>query len=257
MNLAVLAIVFGVIFVVELPDKTALASLVLGTKHRAAHVFVGVAAAFTVHVVLAIMTGSLLGLLPHRAVDTAVAVLFALGAVLMLRRRDNDASIDQAAAERPLDLSSAILVSHDQHSHLGAVTRVYATTAARTGFWWVAASSFLVLFVAEFGDLTQIATADLAAKYHDPLVVGVGAVLGLWAVGALAITGGQQLLRLIPFTWIVRIAAAVMIILAVVSLSTPSPADRPLRALVANRTASTARSPPWRGGRLGGGCDGC
>jgi putative Ca2+/H+ antiporter (TMEM165/GDT1 family) len=57
MNLAVLATVFGVIFVAELPDKTALASLVLGTKHRAAHVFVGVAAAFTVHVVLAIMTG--------------------------------------------------------------------------------------------------------------------------------------------------------------------------------------------------------
>jgi hypothetical protein len=64
-------------------------------------------------------------------VDAAVAVLFALGAVLMLRRRDNDANIDQAAAERPSDLSSAILVSHDQHSHLGAATGVYATDAAR------------------------------------------------------------------------------------------------------------------------------
>jgi putative Ca2+/H+ antiporter (TMEM165/GDT1 family) len=75
-----------------------------------------------------------------------------------------------------------------------------------------------VLFVAEFGDLTQIATANLAAKFHDPLTVGVGAVLGLWAVGALAITGGRHLLRLIPFTWIVRIGAAVMTVLAVVSL---------------------------------------
>jgi hypothetical protein len=69
-----------------------------------------------------------------------------------------------------------------------------------------------------FGDLTQITTANLAARYHDPLTVGVGAVLGLWAVGALAITGGQQLLRLIPLTWIVRIAAAIMTILAVASL---------------------------------------
>jgi Ca2+/H+ antiporter, TMEM165/GDT1 family len=218
MNLTVLATVFGIIFVAELPDKTALASLVLGTKYRAGHVFVGVAAAFAVHVVLAIMTGSLLGLLPHRAVDAAVAVLFALGAVLMLRRRDDDAHIDQARAEPPSDLSSAMLASQDQHSHFSAATRVHAVTVARTGFWWVASASFVVLFMAEFGDLTQIATANLAAKYNDPLAVGVGAVLGLWAVGALAITGGQQLLRLIPFTWIVRIAAAIMTILAVVSL---------------------------------------
>jgi putative Ca2+/H+ antiporter (TMEM165/GDT1 family) len=111
-----------------------------------------------------------------------------------------------------------MLASQDQHSPFGAATRVHEATVARTGFWWVASASFVVLFMAEFGDLTQIATANLAAKYHDPLAVGVGAVLGLWAVGALAITGGQQLLRLIPFTWIVRIAAAIMTILAVVSL---------------------------------------
>jgi Ca2+/H+ antiporter, TMEM165/GDT1 family len=171
-----------------------------------------------VHVVLAIVAGSLLGLLPPRAVDAVVGVLFALGAVVMLRRRDEDPHTHQVGAERPVDLASAMPAGDDQHSHLGGVTPVRAATATRTGFWRVAATSFLVLFVAEFGDLTQIATANLAARYHDPLTVGVGAVLGLWAVGALAITGGQQLLRLIPLTWIVRIAAAVMTILAVVSL---------------------------------------
>jgi putative Ca2+/H+ antiporter (TMEM165/GDT1 family) len=76
----------------------------------------------------------------------------------------------------------------------------------------------VVLFVAEFGDLTQLATANLAARYHDPVTVGVGAVLGLWAVGALAIVGGRQLLRVVPFGWITRIAAVVMGALAVVSL---------------------------------------
>ena len=220
MNLAVLATVFGIIFVAELPDKTALASLVLGTKYRAGHVFVGVAAAFTMHVMLAIVAGSLLGLLPHRAVDAAVAVLFALGAVVMLRRHDEDgqAHTDQACADHQLVPAAAMPTGDDQPSHSGAVTRVRATTATRSGFWRVAATSFVVLFVAEFGDLTQIVTANLAAKYHDPLTVGVGAVLGLWAVGALAVTGGRHLLRLIPFTWIVRIAAAGMAILAVVSL---------------------------------------
>jgi putative Ca2+/H+ antiporter (TMEM165/GDT1 family) len=82
----------------------------------------------------------------------------------------------------------------------------------------VAWRSFAVLFVAEFGDLTQLVTANLSARYHDPLTVGVGAVLGLWAVGGLAIVGGRQLLRVVPFRWITRIAAVVMAGLAIISL---------------------------------------
>jgi Ca2+/H+ antiporter, TMEM165/GDT1 family len=115
-----------------------------------------------------------------------------------------------------VDISSAMPADDGQHPHISGATLVRATPGTRSGFWQGAATSFLVLFVAEFGDLTQIATVNLAARYHDPL--SVGAVLGLWAVGTLAITGGQQLLRLIPLTWIVRIAAAVMTILAVLSL---------------------------------------
>ncbi|HTB55799.1 MAG TPA: TMEM165/GDT1 family protein, partial [Trebonia sp.] len=73
--------------------------------------------------------------------------------------------------------------------------------------------------VAEFGDLTQIATATLAARYHDPLSVGVGAVLALWAVAALAIVGGRGLLKVIPLTWITRIAAGIMLVLAGISVA--------------------------------------
>jgi putative Ca2+/H+ antiporter (TMEM165/GDT1 family) len=214
MNFAVLDTVFGVIFVAELPDKTAIASLVLGTKYRASWVFGGVAAAFGVHVVLAMVAGSLLGLLPHRATAIVVGVLFALGAVLMLRR-----GVEDPPEHRDQDLPEG---SPEPDGHLPGPVSARATTtvtaADRTGFWRVVATSFTVLFVAEFGDLTQIATANLAARYHDPLSVGIGAVLGLWAVGGLAITGGQQLLRLIPMIWIVRIAAAVMTILAVLSI---------------------------------------
>ncbi len=75
-----------------------------------------------------------------------------------------------------------------------------------------------MILVAEFGDLTQIVTANLAAKYHDPLSVGLGAVLGLWAVAALAIVGGRGLLRLVPLVVITRVAAAIMALLAVLSL---------------------------------------
>jgi Ca2+/H+ antiporter, TMEM165/GDT1 family len=191
MSLAIAATVFGVIFLSELPDKTALASLILGSRYRPAYVFAGVAVAFAVHVGLAIAAGGLLTLLPHRPLEIVVAVLFALGAVLLLRGRhekDGDEHVDLHGKE--------------------------------PGFWRIAWTSFLVILVAEFGDLTQIATATLAARYHDPLSVGIGAVLALWAVAAVAIAGGRGLLKVIPLTWITRIAAVIMLILAGISLST-------------------------------------
>jgi Ca2+/H+ antiporter, TMEM165/GDT1 family len=190
LSLTIAATVFGVIFLSELPDKTALASLVLGSRYRPWYVFTGVAAGFAVHVGLAIAAGSLLSLLPHRPLEIVVAVLFAAGAVMLLRGRGEEGS--------------------DEHTELHG---------REPGFWRVAWMSFAVILVAEFGDLTQIATASLAAHYHDPLSVGIGATLALWAVGGLAIVGGRSLLKIIPLTWITRAAAAVMLVLAGVSIA--------------------------------------
>jgi len=189
MSLAIAATVFGVVFLAELPDKTALASLILGSRYRPLYVFAGVAAAFAVHAALAVAAGSLLALLPRRPVEIVVTVLFALGAVLLLRGR--------AGGE-------------DEHLEIHG---------KEPGFWRVAWTSFGVILVAEFGDLTQIATASLAARFHDPLSVGTGAVLALWAVAALAIAGGRGLLKIIPLTWITRIAAAIMLVMAGLSLA--------------------------------------
>ncbi|GAA5199409.1 TMEM165/GDT1 family protein [Rugosimonospora acidiphila] len=186
MNLAVIATVAPLIFLAELPDKTALASLVLGTRYRASYVFSGAAAAFTLHVVLAVAVGALLGLLPHRALEAVVGALFLFGAVLLLRGRDDDES--------------------------------HGKQRDAAGFWRVSAMSFVIILVAEFGDLTQILTANLAAKYRDPFSVGLGSVIGLWAVAGLAILGGQGLLRVVPMKWVIRAAATVMLVLSVVSL---------------------------------------
>jgi Ca2+/H+ antiporter, TMEM165/GDT1 family len=191
-HLAVIATVFLVIFLAELPDKTALASLVLAARYRPAFVFAGAATAFAVHVALAVIAGGLLGLLPHRPLEVIVAVLFAVGAIVLLRGgRGHDQQQEQAGPN-----------------------------PRQPGFWPAASTSFAVVLAAEFGDLTQIATATLAARYHDPVSVGTGALLALWAVAALAIVGGRGLLKLIPASWITRAAAAVMLVLAGVSLTT-------------------------------------
>ncbi len=227
-NLSLLAAVFGITFVAELPDKTALASLVLGTRYRPGAVFGGVAAAFALHVIIAVAAGSALSLAPHRIVEAVVAVLFLAGAVVMLRRGQRG---DRANREDPeVPASSPAFAAQEaeagsardesrEHAATAVLTRTRTQHGVQRNRPWkkVAATSFGILFVAEFGDLTQIAIANLAARYHDPLAVGVGGALGLWAVGGLAILGGRQLLRWIDLIWIARAAALIMAALGTVS----------------------------------------
>ncbi|GAC1379185.1 MAG: TMEM165/GDT1 family protein [Marmoricola sp.] len=193
-EIGVIAATFGLIFVSELPDKTAIASLVLGTKYPWRWVFAGVAGAFLTHVLIAVAAGSVLALLPQKPLEAVVAVLFLVGAVLIWREGLEDEEDLEAEEEAEL-----------------------ADTPDVATFWKVASIAFGVIFVAEWGDLTQIMTANLAAKYHSPLSVGVGATLGLWGVGLLAILGGKSLLRVLPMKWITRVAAVIMVALCVYS----------------------------------------
>ncbi|MFC8370249.1 MULTISPECIES: TMEM165/GDT1 family protein [unclassified Streptomyces] len=185
-SLTVTAVVFGVVFLAELPDKTALAGLVLGTRYRASYVFAGVAAAFALHVALAVAAGSVLTLLPQQIVHAITGVLFLGGAAVLLMKKDED----EEEVRKPENQS----------------------------FWKVSGAGFMLILVAEFGDLTQIMTANLAARYDDPLSVGLGAVLALWAVAGLGIVGGKALMKRVPLKLITQIAALLMLGLGVWSL---------------------------------------
>jgi putative Ca2+/H+ antiporter (TMEM165/GDT1 family) len=185
-SISVTALVFGVVFLAELPDKTALAGLVLGTRYRASYVFAGVAAAFLLHVVLAVAAGSVLTLLPQRLVAAVTGVLFLGGAAVLLFRKGDD----EEEVRKPGDQS----------------------------FWKVSGTGFMLILVAEFGDLTQIMTANLAARYDDPFSVGLGAVLALWAVAGLGIVGGKALMKRVPLKLITQVAAVLMLALGAWSL---------------------------------------
>ena len=191
MNPTIIAIVFGVTFVAELPDKSLFASLVLGTRFRPLPVWLGVAAAFLVHVVIAVTAGGLLTLLPRQIVEGIVAALFLIGAgVLLLGNEDEEEEEGEQAAQR----------------------RGPSTLPG------IAATSFLVVFAGEWGDITQITTANYAAKYADPFSVAIGALLGLWAVSALAVTAGNKVLDYVPLRLVRRVAGLVLLGFGVVSV---------------------------------------
>ena len=184
MNLAVIAAVFPVIFLGELPDKTMFASVVMATRGRPVAVWLGATAAFAVHVVIAITLGVLLiHILPHRAVELAVALTFFAGAGFALYEavRDREDAGDAAPAPAALRRRRAV------------------------------AATFGLVFLAEWGDLTQVLTVNLAARYHAPLSVAAGALLAFAAVAGVAVAGGQGLLRFVNVT-VVRVITAILLL---------------------------------------------
>jgi len=189
--LLALLVAFGVILLVELPDKTLVATLVLSTRYRRRPVLVGVAAAFAVQCVIAVSAGGLLHLLPRRGVEAGVAGLFAIGAALLIRES----------------------LSEGEHTDVDAAsTQVPASTRR------IALTSFGVLFAAEWGDASQLATAGLTARVGEPVAVGIGAWLALVGVAVIAMLAGRVIVKRVPVRLVHRVAGGLFAAFAVVAL---------------------------------------
>ena len=189
-DLVALAVAFGGIFVVELPDKTFIATLVLATRYRPLWVWIGVSLAFAVQTTVAVLLGHAASFLPQDLVRAASTVLFLLGAVVLFREgREHHQS------------SGEEYVAHAREAH--GVRQVLAC--------------FLVLFAAEWGDLSQIGTIALVARFEEPLSVYVGALGALMTVSALAVLAGRQLLRWVPMHVLHYVGAGVCLVLATIT----------------------------------------
>jgi putative Ca2+/H+ antiporter (TMEM165/GDT1 family) len=187
MHFAIIAAVFPVIFLGELPDKTMFASLVLATHGKPKSVWLGAAGAFVIHVVIATTVGVVLfHVLPHRVIEGVVAAIFFIGAMLALREVQKSKVVDDGS-----EVVEIRVLSHRQ----------------------TALTAFVVIFVAEWGDLTQILTANLAVRYHSPLSVGIGALAALWVVAAVAVIGGKGMPRFVSTITIRKVTAVVLLVL--------------------------------------------
>ncbi|MBT2445157.1 TMEM165/GDT1 family protein [Streptomyces sp. ISL-36] len=189
MHLDPLAILtaFGLIFLAELPDKTMFASLAMGTRMRPLYVWFGTSTAFVAHVAIAVGAGSLLGLLPDWIVKLVSALLFAFGAFMLLRGGDDDEQ-DEAGGRTV------------------------------TGFWPVYSTAFMAVFISEWGDLTQITTANLAAT-NGTWSTAIGSAAALMSVSALALVAGRFIAKRVPLKTVQRIGGLCMAALAIWSVT--------------------------------------
>lgn len=180
---------------VELPDKTFVATLVLSTRYRPLPVWLGVVAAFGVQCLVAVLAGTLISRLPRQPVELVAAALFAIGAVILLRgARRGETSAEEAEEE-------------------------YADKVAvpRSG-WRAAGASFLVLFTAEWGDLSQLLTAGLVASGKPAVPVFIGSWAALAAVSGAAVLLGRWLMKRVRLSLVRYVGATVCAVLAVITV---------------------------------------
>lgn len=190
MDPVVVALAFAAIFVVELPDKTFIATLVLSTKFRPLFVWIGVGLAFMVQTLIAVALGKAVSFLPDTVVHVAAALMFLVGAVILLREARSHDEAEQAEEEE------------------------FAAKAGEAQGFKVILTSFLVLFAAEWGDLSQLLTLSLVAKYDDPVSVFLGAWGALLAVSGLAVIVGRVLLSRIRLSVLHYLGAGVCLLMA-------------------------------------------
>lgn len=195
MDLLVVALAFGAIFVVELPDKTFIATLVMSTKMRPLFVWIGVGLAFLLQTGIAVGLGKAASFLPEQLIQTVAALLFVVGAVILFREA-------RSADDEEADQEEEYAAKADPAAH---------------GFR-VVATSFLVLFAAEWGDLSQLLTISLVAKYDDALSVFLGAWGALLAVSGLAVIVGRLLLQRIKLSLLHYVGATVCVLMAVLTV---------------------------------------
>ncbi|MFL6023001.1 MAG: TMEM165/GDT1 family protein [Marmoricola sp.] len=195
MDLSVIALTFAAIFVVELPDKTFIAALVLSTRYRGLFVWIGVGLAFLVQTLIAVTVGHAVTFLPDEVVKIVAAVIFLVGAVLLIREAPK---ADEEEAETEAEFAAKATVSKTGLAAVGA--------------------SFLVLFAAEWGDLSQLLTISLVGKYGHPASVFIGAWAALLAVSGLAVVAGRYLLRHVKLSLVFYVGAGVCLVLEALTL---------------------------------------
>lgn len=181
MSLSVIAITFGLVFLAELPDKTMIAGIVMASRHRALPVWVGTASAMVVNAAVSVAAGRLLALAPPRVVDAVVAAVLTATAVYLFVGRESE-------AERRGEQYGGRLHSDRR----------------------VALTAFVVVVLAEIGDVTQLLTADLEAHFRQPFAVFTGAVVALVLVTTIGVAAGRALIRVVPLGAI-RKAAGVLL----------------------------------------------
>lgn len=186
---------FALIFPIELPDKTFIATIVLATRLPGRMVWLGASAAFGVQCLVAVAAGRLIAFLPERLVLAVTGLAFLVGGLVLFLGAKNEEKEEEAEEEEFED-------------------RVKKQTRGRLSGYRAALFSFGIIFAAEWGDLSQIVSAGLVAQGKSPIGVFVGSWAALVIVSALGVIVGKRLMNYVSVTLVRQIGGSLCLLLA-------------------------------------------
>lgn len=198
MNLLAFLVTFGTVFLVEMPDTTFLATLVLATRYRPLFVWIGAAMAFTVQTAIAVALGTAVTLLPRTPVTILAGCMFLIGAIILIREARERQRNTKAEEEELAEIKETVMA------------KAKPTTGVRA-----IVTSFVVLLFAEFGDLSHLLIISMVARYQAPVEVYAGALAALLMVAALAVLVGKALMRVGKLHWVYYAGAVVCLVLVI------------------------------------------
>ncbi|MDA8270505.1 MAG: TMEM165/GDT1 family protein [Actinomycetota bacterium] len=192
MHYSLIASTFAIMFLAELPDKSMISSIIMGSRLAPIRVFIGAAAAFLIQMIISVTVGGLVARAPRKPLDLVIGLLFLAGAGLIIK------DMKTRAAEKEEALAKGT-------SKVGFVPQIFL--------------AFVVTFAGEFGDLTQIVTANLAAKTADPISVGIGSFLGVITSTSLGIFFGSKVLSKVPIRGVQTASVVIMTSLGIYTIA--------------------------------------
>ncbi len=166
------------ITVSELGDKTFFIAVILAMRHPRQLVFVGVSAALAAMTIISVLFGQAASLLPKVYIHYAEIVLFIAFGIKLLY----DAS----------KMSAATCDTEVVEEAEAAVKKADSQLPKQKTSLAILIEAFVLTFMAEWGDRTQIATIALAAG-NNPIGVSAGAILGHAICAAIAVIGGKMI----------------------------------------------------------------
>lgn len=149
---------FAFIFLAALPGRTTFLMLLLSARGNPQTVFVGAALAFAVQSLISVGLGEVLSFLPHTLIEAGAGFLFLFFAWNFWRE------------------SREVIEE-------GKMTKVTVT------------SVFILIFMAEWGDVSQVAIATYASQHDGKLLIFAAAFLALLAIVVIATLTGSKVGR--------------------------------------------------------------
>jgi Ca2+/H+ antiporter, TMEM165/GDT1 family len=190
------------ITVSELGDKTFFIAVILAMRHSRRLVFIGVTAALAAMTILSVIFGQLVSLLPKVSIHYAeIALFIAFGIKLLCD-----------ASKMPAYICDSEIVEEAE----AAVKKADLQLPKQKNSWSIILEAFVLTFMAEWGDRTQIATIALAAG-NNPIGVTVGAILGHAICAAIAVIGGKMIAGRISERQLTFIGGCLFLIFGVVA----------------------------------------